>query len=178
MDVLLIHVSVGVCRLWPTFLNASSHFNCKSLEQIPKGYGNSVLIALRKQTIWYLFPFLPVMDICSSFSTVLLKLILRLLENIFNDQLCYSTASWFYLMCSGYSSSLISPSIPVDSHFPHPLTKRHQSPSRIYDSWFCDPFNLTKAIYWSLKRLPVDTQLKATLLPAFSSKHLCREGVL
>lgn len=68
------------------------------------------------------------------------------------------------------------PSIPVDSHFPHPLTKSHQSPSRIYDSWFCDPFNLTRATYWSLNRSPVGTQPKATPVPAFNSKHLSGEG--
>lgn len=38
------------------------------------------------------------------------------------------------------------------------------------------PFNLTRAVYWSLNRSPVGTQLEATLLPAFSSKHLSREG--
>lgn len=46
----------GVCRLWLTFLNASSLINCKSLEQIPKGYEDSVLIALRNQAMWNVVP--------------------------------------------------------------------------------------------------------------------------
>lgn len=35
-------------RLWPTFSNAPSRICFKSLEQIPKSYGFSVLITLRK----------------------------------------------------------------------------------------------------------------------------------
>ena len=41
---------------------------------------------------------------------------------------------------------------------------------------FSDPFNLTRATYWSLNRSPVGTQPKATPVPAFNSKHLSGEG--
>lgn len=73
----------GVCRIWLTFLNASSLINCKSLEQIPKGYEDSVLIALRKQAMWNVVP-VPV-PTSSGFSMALLELVPRLLEKVFND---------------------------------------------------------------------------------------------
>lgn len=107
-------VACRVFGLWPTFSNASFQIYFKSLEQLPKSCGFSVIITLRKhQILWYLSLVLSVTDICSKFSILLLKLILRLkLKSHWN---VFKQLNACFQCIPDCSSPSFLPSIPVDT---------------------------------------------------------------